>query len=143
MSPEILVRHIFNFTFWKSLKNAFRKSSYWTFYSLKNRDLFKDSGTASAELKINVASGFFIALLILLSVFVKDILFLMPVPFIFGANLWINRKFLDELYKTKGLSFALSAMFFYTMIYPVPIVSGALTGALMGKIAYSAPSNKI
>ena len=58
MNPEILVRHIFNFTLIKSLKNAFRKSLYWTIYSLKNKDLLTDSGTASIELKFNVASFF-------------------------------------------------------------------------------------
>ena len=58
MNSEILVRHIFNFTLIKSMKNAFRKSMYWTIYSLKNKDLLTDSGTASIELKFNVASFF-------------------------------------------------------------------------------------
>ncbi len=62
MNSEILVQHIFNFNFVKSLKNAFRKSFYWKIYSLKNKDIFKDSGTASIELKTNVAAWFLAAL---------------------------------------------------------------------------------
>ncbi len=56
MNPDIQVRHIFNFTLLKSLRNAVRKSMYWNMYSLGNKDVFKDSGSASVELKTNVAS---------------------------------------------------------------------------------------
>lgn len=58
MEPEIRVWHVFNFTLMRSLKNACRKSLYWTAYSIANRDLFADSGTASSELKVNVAVFF-------------------------------------------------------------------------------------
>ena len=49
MLPELTVRHIFNFTLGRSLRNALRKSMYWTMYSIRNRDLLADSGTASVE----------------------------------------------------------------------------------------------
>ncbi|RPI35622.1 MAG: glycosyltransferase, partial [Nitrospiraceae bacterium] len=66
MNPDILVRHIFNFTFRKSLRNAYRKSHYWIMYSLSNRDLLSDSGTASKELKVNVLSYCLIVLSLML-----------------------------------------------------------------------------
>ena len=64
MHPEILVQHIFNFTFLKSMKNAFKKSKYWTAYSLGNKDMLSVSGTASVELKTNVSVLFLNALLV-------------------------------------------------------------------------------
>jgi len=55
MNQAMAVRHIFNYSFIKSLVNAFRKTMWWIIYSLSNRDLFADSGTASSELKVNGA----------------------------------------------------------------------------------------
>ncbi len=56
VNPDIQVRHIFNFSLLGSLRNAFRKSMYWTMYSIGNKDLLADSGTASLELKANVVA---------------------------------------------------------------------------------------
>ena len=52
MVPEIQVQHIFNFTLVRSMRNGIRKSKYWSIYSMKNRDLLSDSGTASPILII-------------------------------------------------------------------------------------------
>lgn len=128
MDTDIQVQHIFNFTLMKSLKNAFRKSMFWTIYSMKNSDLFKDSGTASAELKINVAAYFLVLLLAALSSTFKNASFLIPLPFAFIFNLFINRKFLKSLYETKGLSFAITAALYYTMLYPLAVGAGAFAG---------------
>ena len=51
MDPRVLVRHSFGFGLSGSLRNAARKVRYWARYSLRNRDLFADSGTASRGLK--------------------------------------------------------------------------------------------
>ncbi|MDF1615475.1 glycosyltransferase family 2 protein [Desulfurivibrio dismutans] len=66
MDPRILVRHVFNYDLRRSWQNAWRKSRYWTTYSLGNRDLLADSGTASRELKINVVAWAVSAVLLLL-----------------------------------------------------------------------------
>jgi glycosyltransferase involved in cell wall biosynthesis len=52
MADRLLVRHVFNYTLGKSFRNAYIKSKFWVIYSLCNRDLLKDSGTASIELKM-------------------------------------------------------------------------------------------
>ncbi|MDO8735756.1 MAG: glycosyltransferase family 2 protein, partial [Thermoleophilia bacterium] len=53
---DIQVQHMFRFGLKKSVTNAVKKSKYWTMYSLHNRDITKDSGAASYELKVNVAT---------------------------------------------------------------------------------------
>jgi GT2 family glycosyltransferase len=130
MDSDILVRHIFNFTFAKSIRNAFRKSHYWMMYSLGNRDLFADSGTASRELKVNVLSNFLILLFLLLSVFAADSIFLALSLMLLGINLYINRNLLRAFYRTNGRRYALLASLYYTLIYPLAIGAGSLTGML-------------
>ena len=55
MNPAIQVRHIFDYSLLRSLRNAFIKSMYWTCYAIGNRDLLTDSGAASVALKVNVS----------------------------------------------------------------------------------------
>jgi len=130
MDPDILVRHIFNFTFRKSIRNAFRKSHYWIMYSLGNRYLFTDSGTASRELKVNVLSNFLILLFLLLSVFAADSIFLALPLMLLGTNLYINRNLLRAFYRTNGRRYAVLASLYYTLIYPLAVGAGSLTGML-------------
>ncbi len=130
MHPEILVQHIFNFTLIKSLRNAFRKSLWWTIYSLKNKDVFKDSGTASVELKINVTACFLNILLALISALAKNALFLTVIPFIFAFNLYFSRKLISAFYNTKGFLFSILATLYYTLGYPLAVGAGAITGIL-------------
>jgi len=54
MNADLQVQHIFRFSLRRSLRNAVKKARYWTMYSLANRDVLADSGTASLELKANV-----------------------------------------------------------------------------------------
>ncbi len=129
MDPSILVSHIFGFTFVKSLRNAFRKSRYWTAYSLKNRDIFRDSGTASLELKTNVASLFLAVLLGLLALVSWRASFFIPVPAILALNVYINRNLFAAFEKTKGPAFAIAAALYYLMVYPLAVGTGSLTGA--------------
>ncbi|MCL4475885.1 MAG: glycosyltransferase [Nitrospirae bacterium] len=128
MDPLILVRHIFNFTLMKSLGNAFRKSMFWTEYSLKNRDVFADSGTASRELKVNVASFFLSALLLFLAYLSGKVLFLFLFPFITSLNLFSSRGLIRAFHQTKGFHFAVAATMFYTMLYPMAVGAGAFAG---------------
>jgi glycosyltransferase involved in cell wall biosynthesis len=130
MNPAIQVRHIFNFTLLKSLRNAARKSMYWNMYSLRNKDVFKDSGSASVELKTNVASCFLNITLIALFVLFDMSEFLYPVPPLFMFNIFINRKLLRVFHETGGILFGGKAFIYYTMIYPVPIAIGTLRAVM-------------
>ncbi|HXX80627.1 MAG TPA: glycosyltransferase family A protein [Thermodesulfovibrionales bacterium] len=128
MCPDILVQHVFNFTFTKSLKNAFRKSLFWTEYSLANRDLFTDSGTASRELKANVVSLCISLLLLLISFISVRVMLLYLLPFIIGFNVFLSRGLIRAFYQTKGALFAIGATIYYMTVYPLAIGAGALTG---------------
>ena len=130
MNPAIEVRHIFNFTLLRSLRNAFRKSFYWTIYSLGNRDLFADSGTASRELKVNVVSWFMAA-----GAMVAGILLSLPVltgaaPAMALASVLANRKLLHAFWKAGGSLFALKALVYYVLVYPAAVGAGAFSGML-------------
>jgi glycosyltransferase involved in cell wall biosynthesis len=130
MNPEITVRHIFNFNAGRSLRNAFRKTKYWTVYSLRNRDLFNDSGTASRELKLNVLSFFCAVALGLLSPLSGNASFLYAIPVVCLLNLFLNRGFIFSLYETKGFLFALLATGYYAAVYPMAVGAGALAGLM-------------
>lgn len=130
MNPEILVQHIFNFSFFSSLWNAARRSMFWVMYSLSNRDLFADSGCASVELKLN---GFFCLLslfLMLLCFWFRNIAFLGPIPILFSLNLFLNRGLIRAFHETRGLLFTLTAVLYYTTLYPLAIWAGTLIGAI-------------
>lgn len=130
MNPKIEVRHIFNFTLFRSLKNAFRKSKYWTMYSLKNKGSFADSGTASVELKINVASFFLGTLVLITAVFLQEFSFFFILPLIFAFNCLTSRGLLKAFYESGRVVFAFLATLYYTLLYPVPVGTGAITGML-------------
>jgi len=122
MDPAILVRHLFNYDLRRSLKNAWRKSRYWTIYSLGCRDLLSDSGTASHELKINVLA---LALALTLLLAGLPLAFALTIT----ANLWVQRHLLAAFFQTGGLPFALAAGAYYTLLYPLPVGLGGLVGA--------------
>lgn len=129
-NPDLLVQHIFNFTLSKSIRNAFRKSKYWTIYSLKNRDIFADSGTASSELKINVASYCFCILFLVLYFTFGHAGFLFLLSLVFAFNLFANRNFLSLFFKTKGLLFSMAATGYYMILYPLSVGAGTLSGII-------------
>jgi glycosyltransferase involved in cell wall biosynthesis len=128
MDPAIEVRHIFNFTLARSLANAYTKARYWTMYSLANRDLLADSGTASHELKANVAAWLVCALVVLAGLASADarwLVLLLPAQ---GLNLWLSRRLLAAFRAAKGWGFALGAALYYVLLYPLGVGAGALTG---------------
>jgi glycosyltransferase involved in cell wall biosynthesis len=130
MDPAIEVTHIFNFSLQRSLRNALRKSFYWTIYSLGNQDLFADSGTASRELKVNVASWFIAA-----GALAAGILLSVPVLPAFASamvleNVLVNRKLLQAYWRAGGSRFALKAAAYYLLVYPMAVGAGAAGGML-------------
>ncbi len=134
MVPEIQVQHIFNFTLGRSMRNGFRKSKYWTFYSLKNKDLLADSGTASRELKFNVFSCFINLLLLLAAIMLQSWLFILPLGLLFVCNLYLNRKLIGTFHATAGPFFAILAVLYYTCVYPHAVGLGALSGTFSYKL---------
>ncbi len=99
-------------------------------YSLRNKDVFKDSGSASVELKTNVASCCLNIVLIALFLLFDISEFLYPVPPVFMFNIFINRKLLKVFYETGGFLFGCKAFIYYTMIYPVPITIGTFMAVI-------------
>lgn len=127
MDPAIQVKHIFNFTFIKSLRNGIRKTKYWSIYSLKNKDLLSDSGTASREFKLNVLSCFAVLFLVALVFLVNSWAPAIAAFVLYGTNLLLNRQLIREFYKTKGPLFAFSAVLYYTLVYPFAVAIGAFS----------------
>lgn len=130
MNPEIQVQHIFDFSLSKSMRNAVRKSMYWTMYSLRNKDLFSDSGTASVELKVNVVSYFLSLFFLILWILLEKSLFLYPLVMIFASNIFVNRLLLKAFYEAGGIIFAGLAFVYYTMLYPLPVGIGVIRGMM-------------
>ena len=128
MVPEIQVQHIFNFTLTKSIRNGIRKSKYWSIYSIKNRDLFSDSGTASQEFKFNVLSCFINILLVFLGILLKNGGVFLPVLLLFGSNFYLNRNLFRAFYRAKGPFFAIPALLYYTLAYPFAVGLGVFSG---------------
>ncbi len=129
MEPGIQVPHIFKFTM-PSPSVTPSGSRCTGQYSLGNRDLLADSGTASSELKINGAS-FVLTILLALLFFVRDqACWLAPVPFLFATNLFLSRELLKLFYRAKGLRFTVIGGFYYTMVYPLPVIAGGLAGII-------------
>jgi len=129
IDPEIQVGHIFNFNLFKSLKNAFRKSMYWTLYSLRNHDLLADSGAASLELKVNVVMFFATVALLLGSALFGTPLALAAFPQL--LNLYVSRNLIRSFYKAKGTAFAAAAAAYFFFLYPIPVAAGAAAGAAL------------
>jgi len=128
MNPEIQVRHIFNFTFFRSMKNAARKSKYWVMYSMKNKDLFTDSGSSSTELKVNVASAFLSLILPVLWILSQKNIFLYPLPVLFICNLFVSRGLIKTFYETGGAIFTAPALIYYTVFYSLSVGTGTIAG---------------
>jgi glycosyltransferase involved in cell wall biosynthesis len=130
INPSLLVQHIFNYSLAISLQNAVKKSMYWTIYSLRNKDLFADSGTASVGLKINVVSCFLILLIFTIWIFFRKSPLLYLVAMIFGVNTFTNKGLIMAFQKTKGTVFALFAYMYYTLVYPFAVGAGVFLGMI-------------
>jgi GT2 family glycosyltransferase len=129
LDPALQVRHVFNFSLRRSLKNAFTKARYWTRYALANHDLLADSGAASHELKGNVAAYLASALLLLAGWLTGQYALLASVAVVQAANLWLNRGLLAAFHAGGGPGFAAAASAYYALVYPVAVGFGAVVGA--------------
>ena len=90
INPELQVKHIFNFSFLRSIQNAIRKTRFWTTYSLRNKDLLADSGTASHELKINTLAFALMAILLILFTATNNNLYMASVLALVTINIGVN-----------------------------------------------------
>jgi glycosyltransferase involved in cell wall biosynthesis len=130
MRPEILIQHIFTFSLMRSLRNAFKKSKYWTIYSLEKKVLASDSGCASSELKFNVLSNYISILLLVTWAIFQNSLFIYPIPVILGVNIFSSRGMLSAFFRTNGVAFGISALLYWTMLYPIPVGLGGVAGLI-------------
>ena len=130
MDASILVQHVFLFTLRGSLRNAFKKSRFWTRYSLHNKDVFADSGTASFELKAATAALGLSILLVLGWLVTALPILLWPLPLLWAATLAVCFGLLRAYFRAGGLSLLLPAMLYFFAIYPIPVGLGAIVGVL-------------
>jgi glycosyltransferase involved in cell wall biosynthesis len=128
INPELQVQHIFNFSLLRSIQNAIRKTRFWTTYSLRNKDLLADSGTASHELKINTLAFALMAILLILFTVTKNNLYIASLIALVTTNIGVNFRFLTSIYRTQGLFFTLAAACYYMFIYPIAVSTGSLLG---------------
>lgn len=128
MVPQLQVQHIFNFSFLRSMKNAVRKTRFWTTYILNNKDLLTDSGTASHELKFNTMA-FALEISLLLTFIITGHVFAILLFFaILTVNIAVNFRFLKSIFGTQNKIFALAASGYYLLVYPAAVTSGSLLG---------------
>jgi len=130
MDPSILVAHVFDFTLRRSLRNAFKKSRFWTRYSLHNKDVFTDSGTASFELKAATAVLGLTVLLVAMWAICGGTGWLWPLPFLWAANLGVSFGLLRAYHRAGGIALLVPALLYYFAVYPVPVGLGAVVGIL-------------
>lgn len=126
MAPGLMVSHIFNFTLARSMRNAFRKTKYWVRYSVSAGDLASDSGTASIELKANVALWCMACLASAFAITIQSPALLIAPPIALAAL--INRGLISRLFITMGPLFGALATLYYLTLYPLPITLGAIAG---------------
>lgn len=128
IDPEIQVLHIFNFSLIQSIKNGYRKAKYWTFYSLGNKDIFKDSGCASHELKINVFSLAAAVLAAILHLGHPQVVPFSLIILAVAIGLFANRHLLCLFHKTAGTKFMVASSLYYSTLYAAAVGSGSLAG---------------
>jgi GT2 family glycosyltransferase len=128
--PALIVQHIFGFSLTGSLRNAVKKTFYWSLYSFKRGDLLADSGTASHELKINVSSLFCIALFLILYLSLGHSLFLYAVALPVFINTFLSWGLFKAFYRSEGILFAALSYIYYTTAFALAVGMGTLSGIL-------------
>lgn len=129
MQPQIQAQHVFDYSAARSLRNAYRKARYWTCYSLGARDLLADSGTASRELKFDVAAWCLSATLLAAGLASSAPAWIVGAAAVQAANAYANRALFAAFRRAHGLRFAAAAALYYVFVYPVAVGAGALSGA--------------
>lgn len=129
MVPDLQVRHQFDFTLGKSLRNAVRKTRSWIEYSLENRDLLSDSGTASIEIKISGIAWLLSVPAVIVSLASGRPEILLVASLVTAGSLGASRRLLAAFHGAGGLAFTIAAGAYYSIVYPAAIWTGALQGA--------------
>jgi glycosyltransferase involved in cell wall biosynthesis len=129
MNPDLQVQHVFGFSLRRSLANAVRKARVWTAYSLANRDLLADSGTASRELKANVVAAGLAALLLALAVHLGSAWPLAPAAALLALDLHLSRRLVAAWRASRGTRFAALASLYYVTLYAAAVAAGSAAGA--------------
>ncbi len=127
---DIQVRHMFGFNSAKSIRNAIKKSKYWTMYSLKNRDVMQDSGAASHELKANVATQVLNLVLVMLALAFRFWWLLLPIPFFYGVNVAVSFRLFRLIKRERGWWFLVRSLGYYQFVYPFAVAYGSFVGTL-------------
>jgi glycosyltransferase involved in cell wall biosynthesis len=130
MDPRIQVRHVFGYSFTGSVGNGFRKAKYWTIYSIRNKDLLADSGTASRALKFNVVALFGSILTAMLVLANGNAELSVVIALLMASNIIINHGLLRAFHRARGVPFALAASAYYLLIYPLVVGAGGFAGVL-------------
>lgn len=126
----IMVQHIFNYDMNKSVKNAIKKSKYWTMYSLKHSDITKDSGAASYELKTNVSTQTLNLGLLATFGLTRKRWLLIPMAILFAINLTVCGPLLLLFRRERGWWFLFRAASYYLFVYPYVVAYGSGLGTL-------------
>ena len=128
MDPRVLVRHSFGFGLSGSLRNAARKVRFWARYSLRNRDLLADSGTASRGLKAAGALAGLCWTGIAAAALLRLPALLLPLPLFVLAAVVANSGLVRAFHAAGGLLFATAAAAYLVLLYPMAIAVGAAQG---------------
>ncbi|HZY05274.1 MAG TPA: glycosyltransferase [Anaeromyxobacteraceae bacterium] len=128
MDPHLRVTHVFRFSLRRSLSNAVRKARTWTRYSLANRDLLRDSGAASLELKANVLCALLAAGLAVAGLARGAAWPLAALPPLLALDLLVNRRLVAAWLGAGGPGFAALAVLYYLTLYAAAVAVGAALG---------------
>ncbi|MBT8117121.1 MAG: hypothetical protein KJO66_04770, partial [Gammaproteobacteria bacterium] len=102
----------------------------WTIYSIHNKDLLADSGSASWALKFDVAAlfGSMLALLVVLAT--GNAWYAAIIVVLMALNIAVNRNLFKEFYRARGIAFACAASAYYLLGYPLAVGAGGIAGLL-------------
>ena len=139
MNPDLQVQHVFGFSLRRSLANAVKKARIWTAYSLANRDLLADSGTASWELKTNVVAAALQAALLALAALLGSGWPLAPAAALLALDLHVNRRLIAAWLGSRGGRFAGLASLYYVTLYAAAVGTGAAAGAAQWLWSFRSP----
>lgn len=127
---DIAVQHMFGYNLRRSVKNAVKKSRYWTMYSLHNRDVMKDSGAASYELKFTVFIQSLNAILLLAALVTRWWWLLIPAAVLYTLDIIVCRHFLGLIRRERHWWFLIKAMAYFQFVYPFIVAYGSFLGML-------------
>lgn len=136
MTPNLLVRHIFNFSLIRSMRNGYRKSKFWARYSLMNRDLFADSGTASFELKASVLLFHMLILHSLGWIMLPGVIPAAAILVLVFINILVCHRMLGLFYSSGGVLLSIKAAGYFMLVYPMAVSAGIFSGLLSRKQPY-------